>query len=652
MRREDVDLVRERTRIDEVIGQQVTLKGAGSGSLKGLCPFHDERSPSFTVRPAVGLYHCFGCGEGGDVFSFVQKVDGVGFLEAVERLAGAAGITLRYEEGGRGGPREDVGRRSRLIDAHAVAAELYVEALASPEAEVARRFLVERGFDRSAAQRFGVGFAPSGWDVLTRHLRGRGFTDEEIVLGGLGAPGRSASRGPYDRFRGRLVWPIRDTTGATIGFGARRLLEADQGPKYLNTPETPLYRKSHVLYGLDLAKKAIAAQRRVVVVEGYTDVMACHLAGVGTAVATCGTAFGADHVSVVRRFLGDDGSAGGEVVYTFDGDAAGRKAALRAYESDQRFTARTWIAVEPDGRDPCELRVERGDAAVAALVASRRPLFEFAITSALADHDLERAEGRVAALREAAPLVESIKDRTLRAEYARRLAGWLGMDVDEVRRAVAAAAPRPGSGGSGGGRGSGPAERAGAVREGRDGADAGAGPRGGAGPGGGGTGTVGGSAAASVRSSDPQVDAERQLLQIMVQAPHLAPLGTDDLPEDAFATPSHRAVHGVVRSLGGMAAAAQVGASWPERVREGAGEDLAPLVHALAVAPLRGEGEAAQRTPAELVTGMVAKGMERREKELSSRMQRLYSAGDTDGATVIFRELTELTARRQALLAG
>ena len=373
MRREDVDLVRERTRIDEVVGQQVTLKGAGSGSLKGLCPFHDERTPSFTVRPAVGRYHCFGCGEGGDVFSFVQKVDGVGFLEAVERLAAAAGITLRYEEGGRGGPREDVGRRSRLLDAHAVAAELYVEALATPEAEVARRFLVERGFDRSAAQRFGVGFAPPGWDTLTRHLRGRGFTDEEIVLAGLGAPGRSASRGPYDRFRGRLVWPIRDTTGATIGFGARRLLESDQGPKYLNTPETPLYRKSHVLYGLDLAKKAIAAQRRVVVVEGYTDVMACHLAGVGTAVATCGTAFGADHVSVVRRFLGDDGSAGGEVVYTFDGDEAGRKAALRAYESDQRFTARTWIAVQPDGMDPCELRTERGDAAVAALVASRAP---------------------------------------------------------------------------------------------------------------------------------------------------------------------------------------------------------------------------------------------------------------------------------------
>ena len=201
-----------------------------------------------------------------------------------------------------------------------------------PEAVAGRRFLAERGFDQAAADSFGVGYAPKGWDNLTKHLRGKGFTEAELAVSGLCTQGQ---RGVYDRFRGRLVWPIRDVTGTTVGFGARRLYEDDQGPKYLNTPDTALYKKSQVLYGLDLAKKNIAAQRQVVVVEGYTDVMAAHLAGIGTAVASCGTAFGEDHVRIVRRLLGDveDESAGvafssrvsrgGEVIFTFDGDEAG-----------------------------------------------------------------------------------------------------------------------------------------------------------------------------------------------------------------------------------------------------------------------------------------------------------------------------------------
>ena len=320
IRDEDIALVRERARIDDVVREYVTLKSAGGGSLKGLCPFHDERSPSFTVRPQVGRYHCFGCGEDGDVISFVQKLDHTTFHEAVEKLAHRIGFELRYEDGGSGPNREDIGRRQRLLDAHKVADEFFRAQLITPGAAEGRNFLYERGFDRAAAEQFGVGYAPQGWDSLLTHLRGRGYTDAELKLTGMFSEG---GRGIYDRFRGRLIWPIRDIAGDTIGFGARKLYEDDQGPKYLNTPETTLYKKSQVLYGIDLAKRNIAKDRQLVVVEGYTDVMACHLAGIPTAVATCGTAFGTEHIKIARRLLSDDGS-GGEVIFTFDGDAAGQ----------------------------------------------------------------------------------------------------------------------------------------------------------------------------------------------------------------------------------------------------------------------------------------------------------------------------------------
>ncbi|NLE71767.1 MAG: DNA primase, partial [Actinomycetales bacterium] len=471
IRGEDIAAVRERARIEEIVGEHVTLKPAGVGSLKGLCPFHDERTPSFHVRPPVNLWHCFGCGEGGDVISFVQKIDGLGFTEAVEMLAGRVGVQLRYEDGGPTRPGEEPGRRQRLVEAHRHAAAFYAEQLLTPAAAIGRQFLAERGFDRAAAEQFGVGYAPQGWDALLRHLRGKGFTEAELTASGLMSQGQ---RGLYDRFRGRLVWPIRDVTGDVVGFGARRLHEDDNGPKYLNSPETALYKKAQVLYGIDLAKREIAKRKQVVVVEGYTDVMAAHLSGVPTAVATCGTAFGPDHARVVRRLLGDTAagggvqlssgeSVGGEIIFTFDGDEAGKKAALRAFGEDQRFYAQTFVAVEPSGMDPCELRQARGPDAVRALVAGRQPLFEFVIRSTIAAHDLDTAEGRVAALRASAPIVARIRDAALRPEYARMLAGWLGMEHDAVARAVAAA------GRSGGRDGTGPGTRRGS------GADAGPG---------------------------------------------------------------------------------------------------------------------------------------------------------------------------------
>lgn len=451
--------MRERARIESVVGEHVTLKGAGAGSMKGLCPFHDERTPSFHVRPGLGLWHCFGCDEGGDVFSFVQKLNHLSFVEAVEYLAGKYGVTLRYEDGD--GPRtaNEPGKRQRLLEAHRIAQDFYRSYLDSPDAKEAREFLKGRGFGKVEVDRFGVGASPSGWDGLIRQLRSKGFTEEELVQSGLAVQG---NRGPYDRFRNRVMWPIRDLTGATVGFGARRLGDDPNSPKYLNTPETVIYKKSQVLYGIDLAKKDIAKQRKVIIVEGYTDVMAAHASGETTAVATCGTAFGREHTQIIRRLLGDvqssaagvvltDGRApGGQVIFTFDGDEAGRAAARRAYVQDQSFAAQTFVAVDPDGKDPCDLWVERGAEAVTHLIDSRIPLFEFVLRSVLEELDLNNAEGRVQGLRACAPILAGIKDRALRTEYIRQVAGWLGMEPREVDSAQRAAsrqrsAPSPGS---------------------------------------------------------------------------------------------------------------------------------------------------------------------------------------------------------------
>ncbi|SKC56686.1 DNA primase [Plantibacter cousiniae (nom. nud.)] len=432
IRQSDVEEVKARTNIGDVVGDYVSLKSAGVGSLKGLCPFHDERSPSFHVRPTVGLYHCFGCGESGDVYSFLQKMDHVTFAESVERLAQRIGYPLSYEEGG---GKVDHGNRARLFAANQAAAEYFQQQLHDGDADLGRRFLGERGFDAAAADHFGIGFAPAGWDHLMKALRSRGFSDEEMLAAGLVSSG---DRGVYDRFRGRLIWPIRDTTGQVLGFGARRLRDDDKGPKYLNTPETAIYHKAQILYGLDLAKRDISRGKRVVVVEGYTDVMACHLAGETTAVATCGTSFGVDHIKMIRRVMGDD-SATGEVIFTFDPDEAGQKAATRAFGEEKRFSAQTYVAVSSDGLDPCDLRLNRGDGAIRKLVDGREPMFEFIIRRTLAGFDLETVEGRVGALRAAAPVVAEIRDPSLRPGYTRVLAKQLGMELDEVARAVRAA---------------------------------------------------------------------------------------------------------------------------------------------------------------------------------------------------------------------
>ena len=436
IRDEDVAYIRDRAPIDEVVADYVQLKSAGGGQKKGLCPFHDEKSPSFHVTPSKGYFHCFGCQTGGDVIAFLMKIDHLTFTETIERLADRIGYTLRYDENS-SGPVVTSSTRNRLIAAHVEAAKFYQELLnTSPTAAHGRDLLTKRGFDKAACQQFGVGYSPDEWDGLTKHLRALGYTIDELELAGLSKMGQ---RGPIDKFRNRLMWPINDISGDIVGFGARKLAsdEEDQGPKYLNTSETPIYKKSQVLYGLDVAKKEIAKKRQAVIVEGYTDVMAAHLAGITTAVATCGTAFGTDHIRILRRLLMDDDSFRGEVIFTFDGDAAGQKAALRAFSEDQKFVTQTFVAVEPDGLDPCELRQEKGDLALRDLIARRVPLFEFAIRAELAHHKLDTPEGRVNALNAAAPVVAQIRDKSLRPEYTRLLAGWLGVEVELVTRAVA-----------------------------------------------------------------------------------------------------------------------------------------------------------------------------------------------------------------------
>jgi DNA primase len=630
IKREDIDEVRQRTDIKEVVDGYVTLKGAGLGTFKGLCPFHDERSPSFTVRPQVGRYHCFGCGEDGDAIAFVQKQDHSSFQEAVEKLAARIGYELRYEDGGTGPNREEVGRRQRLLDAHKIADEFFQAQLLTPGAAEARTFLHGRGFDRSAAEQFGVGYAPQGWDALLKHLRNRGFTDAELKLTGMFSEG---NRGIYDRFRGRLIWPIRDIAGDTIGFGARKLYEDDQGPKYLNTPETTLYKKSQVLYGIDLAKRSIAKDRQLVVVEGYTDVMACHLAGIPTAVATCGTAFGTEHIKIARRLLSDDGT-GGEVIFTFDGDAAGQKAALRAFEEDQRFTAQTYVAVEPTGADPCDLRQSKGDEAVHALVQSRRPLFEFAIRTTLKQFNLDTVEGRVQGLKASVPVVAAIRDASTRTGYCQALTGWLGMpDPNEVLRLVTAAVKR---GDQGGPAASAPGTPSRAAQPGGPGVAAG--PSSGAVP--------------SFHRPDPRdpvASMERQALEVALQEPALLAGGMwDRFAAVRFATPAFQAVHDAMRATGPGLTADPV--RWVEHVMQEVPEPLRPLVSELAVVPLPASTEeAVQKYCRDILARLFELQITRVKADKMGQLQRLDPAADPETYQRLNRELMMLEMERRAL---
>ncbi|MCP2030722.1 DNA primase [Okibacterium sp. HSC-33S16] len=618
IRSSDIDEVKSRTNIADIVGDHVSLKSAGVGSLKGLCPFHDERSPSFHVRPQLGFYHCFGCGESGDAISFLQKMDHVSFTDAVERLAQRVGFQLTYEDGG---APSDSSNRARLLAANAAAEIFFQEQLATPGADPGRRFLGERGFDHLAAATFGVGFAPKSWDALTKHLRSKGFSTEEITTVGLVSEGE---RGVYDRFRGRLIWPIRDVTGQTVGFGARKLLDDDKGPKYLNTPETPVYHKAQVLYGLDLAKRDVSRSHRVVVVEGYTDVMACHLAGVTTAVATCGTSFGIDHIKTLRRVMGDD-NVNGEVIFTFDPDAAGQKAAMRAFAEERRFSAQTYVAVAPDGLDPCDLRLNRGDDAVRRLVDNKEPMFEFVIRQTLANFDLETVEGRVGALRAAAPVIADIRDPSLRPGYTRVLARHLGVDLPEVQAAVSRAA-RANSGSS--------ADSA-AQRQ----------------AGGQGQATQVVERPPSIRDlpRDPATRLERDALMAVLQHPALA---GRELVQRAMLTTFVNPTLAVVRDA--IAASMEVFGteSWFARVTEMVPTPMIAVVQQLAVAPIpeRSERDLTSYVR-EITVALIDRELLRQSHELLGRLQRV-DPRERESYRAVQAELMALEGERRSLREG
>ncbi|MBL3687053.1 DNA primase [Leucobacter zeae] len=655
IRQSDVEEVKKRTNLADLVGDYVTLKNAGIDSMKGLCPFHDERSPSFHVRPALGYYHCFGCGESGDAFTFVQRMDHLTFAETVERLAARIHYVLTYEEGGF--QREQGPNRARLLAANQAAAAFFVAQLATDEGAAGRDFLTGRGFDPAAAERFGVGYAPRGWSGLTEHLTGQGYTPAELAQSGLVSEGQ---RGVYDRFRGRVVWPIRDTSGQTLGFGARKLYDDDPGPKYLNTPESPVYHKSQVLYGLDVAKRAISRGKRAVVVEGYTDVMACHLAGIETAVATCGTAFGRDHIAVLRRIMGDDSAA--EVVFTFDPDEAGQKAALRAFSEEKRFTAQTYVAVAPDGLDPCDLRLHRGDEAVRELFTRKTPLFEFALRQAVARFDLNSVEGRVSALREAAPIIAEIKDPSLRPGYARELARMLGVDLAEVQQAVRAAGQHAarraggqargaqggpgGTGGSGGGRPSsggaderfaGASGRGAGTTAGDDRLDPSEDP---------GSGRPAPRIGLSSLRSAPTTWLERDALMAMLQqGEHV---GADLMQQAATAMVSEPNLR-VVRDAIAAAMAAAHGAAGLEQVLAAAPESHHGLIRELAMAPMP------ERRPEHLgayardvVVSLLDRDLLSLKQELLARLQRI-AGSDPAASRRIQEQLVALESARRGL---
>jgi DNA primase len=613
IREDDIALVRERAAIDEVVRDHLTLRPAGSGSFKGLCPFHDEKTPSFHVTPSRGFYHCFSCQEGGDVITFVQKIEGVGFAEAVERLAARFGVELRYDDdGGRSQPRRPPGQRSRLVEANRLAAEFYAECLLSDEAAPGRAFLNDRGFDRDDAERFGVGFAPRSGDALYRQLRQKGFADQELVTAGLVG---TSGRGPYDRFRGRLLWPIRELSGDVVGFGARRIFDDDRiDAKYLNTPETPIYKKSQLLYGVDLARREIARSSQAVVVEGYTDVMACHLSGVPTAVATCGTAFGEDHIRVLRRLLLDHDEFRGEVIFTFDGDEAGQKAALRAFEGDQQFVAQTYVAVEPEGRDPCDLRLAEGDAAVRELVARRVPLYRFVLRNVVSRYDLDRADARIDAVRDAARLVASVRDKSKVEAFVRELAGMVGADPDDVRAEVRNAAGRR------------------SVRGART--QPAADPA---------VGSEGPPAPSVPDPRERRFSIERDVLKLAMQHPDTLKSAWAELEAADFVHPHYRSVFEAI------AAAGTPSDTSPEVLMQSLPDAAASLVTSLSVEPLAVTGAPNDRIAGAYVVRLRELTAMRRIEQLKSRIQRTNPVTEQTAYNRMFGELVALESHRRAL---
>jgi DNA primase len=611
--KDDVEALRRQADIVAIVGDYTSLKRAG-GSYKGLCPFHTERTPSFTVKPGDNLYHCFGCDASGDVYDFLMRIEGLAFPEAVEALARRTGYTLRYEELS-ARDREAIGERSRLVSVTAAAQRFFTRTLLGADGEVARTYLKERGFGRDDVDRFDLGFAPNRWEDLSRALTAEGYRPDDLVTTGLAV--RNPRGGLRDRFRGRLIFPVHDPGGDVIGFGGRILPNLDYGdfdpPKYLNSPETPLYKKTRVLYGVPQARADIVRAEAVLVCEGYTDVMALHQAGFGNAVATCGTAVGLEHLRLVARYAQ-------RVVLAFDADDAGVKAAERAWEAARQLATAAQggvsldlrVLVLPAGQDPADLVRSVGAEGLQAAVAGATPVVPFVLRHRLAGADLGSEAGRTAALRDALEVLGREPDPDLRREYARsEVAAGIGVAYDFVaataaRQGVAldrhqgVAAARPGSGG----------------------------PR---------------TAAAGPDADHARARArrERDVLRTALQAPGLLPDEWFELDEEDFTHPVARTIWRTLQAAGGA------GVELAAVLDEATDDDLRRTVRALALedepAPLDGE-VAAWR-----VRGLLADRLADEEATLRQRLQTLHHGTDRDELVAVLSRLRELEQRRREL---
>ena len=614
--KDDIDALRQQADIVAVIGDYTQLRRAGK-SFKGLCPFHTEKTPSFTCTPAGNFFHCFGCGASGDIYDFLQRVEGMDFPEAVETLARRTGFPLRYEQLSNR-ERRAIGERSRLVAVSHLARDHFVKRLLSEEGSIAREYLKGRGFGRSEADVFELGFAPEAWDDLSRALVADGVEPEDLIA--IGVSVRNDRGGLRDRFRGRVIFPIHDPGGDVIGFGGRVLPGIDYGdfdpPKYLNSPETPLYRKSRVLYGVPQARSEIVARDQVLICEGYTDVIALNQAGFANAVATCGTAVGVDHLRALARYTR-------RVVLAFDADRAGIQAAERAWDAVRELAGSGTTALDlsvlplPDGRDPADLVADVGADGLREAVAAARPVVPFLIASRLEQADLTTEQGRVAALREALTVLGREPDPELRrgwarSEIARPLglaydlvvasAARQGIALDVVEGVASTRAPRP-------------------VR--RD--------------------------TASVAPDPAATDArlERAVLRAVLQTPELLPPAASELTEKSFSHPSAAAVWRAVVAAGG----AGVGT---EDVLAAAEDDMVrDLVRGLTLeedpAASTGEPELRRTAATDLVHRLVSRDLIAQEQELRERLAAVDAASDPSTMLALQRELQDLASRRRAL---
>ncbi|MFA5889979.1 MAG: DNA primase [Actinomycetota bacterium] len=585
IRDEDLEEVRRRASLIDIAAEYMQLKRAGR-LYKALCPFHPEKTPSMSLDPAKGLYHCFGCGEGGDVIHLVRKIDNLSFVEAVEHLARRTGVDLRYEQLS-AADREAQKRRLRLIDAHRIAIEFFHATLMKgPDSEGARAYLKGRGFARETVETFGVGFSLPRREELSRHLARKGFSEDEIVAAGLGM--KADGGGLVDRFRGRLMFPIFDVTGNPVAFGARRLGEGD-GPKYLNSAESPIYKKAQILYALNVGKSEIVKQGRALVVEGYTDVIALHQAGIREAVATCGTALGLEHLRTLQRFSQ-------QVVLSLDADDAGANAAERMYDQlvgdAQQMGLTVKVVLMAAGQDPADAVRAQGGDAFRALVDDAVPLLEFVLRREADRYAVGDPEVRARALSSGLRLLAKTDNEVVRTEYARRLSDWIKVDPHiifvELEKVV----------------------RTGVV------------PR--------------ATSDAVLKRSSAQVRLEREALKIAIQHPPLVKDRIDDLSDEHLSVPVHRAIW---KSI--------VAGDAPESLPD---DDARRAYTELAVQPPA--GEVTERLIVEIFLRLKESALQRQIDEMKAALQRINPIDRHEEYEAKFTELIDLERVKRSLSAA